>query len=527
MAFAALREELTCSICLNIYEDPILLRCGHNFCRLCINHVFESQEASGVYTCPDCREKFLERPALQSNLKLSNITEHFHSSQPAQAETEIFCSSCIASPVPAVIWCLHCEVSLCDNHLKVHSKSQEHVLMEPCSSLRIRKCPSHQKTLTYYCCDENACICISCLLNGGHKEHQVININEAFKKKTETLRSLMTKGASIKEEVEEHIQSLQMHKQSMLAKKEILTEQVQVTFKDIEKQLDGLAKRILCKITRRGEQTSLSISDLIQQLDIRKDELSRKMCYMEKLCNLTDPLSLLQDQGAEAKYTFDQEDTCKFESVVKMMTAVDDMDENMVSKMVQMGLSEIMGNVSITKYFPANKAAEILLDVNTAANNVFVSGDLKTVSCSELNQGRPETPQRFEECKVLSTRSFTSGQHYWDMDTCKSGGWRVGVAYASVERRGPLAFIGKNKKSFGLRRLGDSYFLRCNDNEIRINHKAMCEKVRVYLDYNAGQVSFYELSDPITLLHTTNTIFTQPLHAVFVVFDNGWVRIRN
>ncbi|XP_075701140.1 E3 ubiquitin/ISG15 ligase TRIM25-like [Rhinoderma darwinii] len=527
MAFAALRDELTCSICLNIYADPVTLRCGHNFCRVCIDRVLDSQETSGVYVCPDCRGEFLERPELQSNLKLCNIAEYFHSTQPAQPEAEVFCSNCIESPVAAVICCLHCEVSLCDNHLKVHSKSQEHVLMEPCSSLRMRKCPSHLKALTYYCCDEKSCICVSCLLNGGHRDHKVININEAFKKKIDKLRCILETGASMREEVEQNIQNLQMHKQSTSAKMASSTEKVDVTFKEIKRQLDVLEKRVQCEIARREEQMSLSVSDLIQKLDIKKDELSKRMCRVDKLCNMTDPLNLLQGQEADVNDFFDLEQTDICERVVRMIKTIDDLEESLIAKIVHTGLSGITGGVGVTKYFPVNEATEILLDINTAANNICVSGDLKTISCSEENQKRPETPERFEDCKVLSTRSFTSGQCYWDMDTCKSGNWRVGVAYASVERRGHLAFIGKNKKSLGLRRLGDSYFLRYNDQEIKINHKAVCQKLRIDLDYDAGQLSFYELRDPITHIYTATITFTQPLYAVFAVYDNGWVRIRN
>ncbi|XP_073537086.1 E3 ubiquitin-protein ligase TRIM39-like [Phyllobates terribilis] len=527
MAFAALKDELTCSICLNIYTDPVLLRCGHNFCRVCIDRVVESQEASEVYSCPDCRGELLEHTALQSNLKLRNIVEYFHSTQPMVPETEIFCSSCIDAPVPAVICCLHCEVSLCENHLRIHSKSQEHVLMEPCSSLRMKKCPAHQKTLTYYCCDENVCICLSCLLNGEHREHQVIDINEAFRKKMDKLRSVITKGALMRVDVDEKIQNLQTHNQDRTAKSANLTEFVNVTFKEINRQLEVVANRVLGEIARREEQTSLSISDLNAQLDRKRSELSRKIRHMDTLCNFADQLNLLQDKKTYVNYFSDLEmmDIC--ERVDKITNAGENFDKGWVLKMVDMGLSEIMDGVGQIKDFPTNKATEILLDVNSASNNICVSGDLRTVSCSEVDQNRPETPERFEDAKVLSTRSFTSGQHYWDMDTCKSGGWRVGVAYASVERRGPLAFIGKNMKSLGLRRFGDNYFIRYKDKEIKIKHKIVCEKIRIDLDYDTGNLSFYELSDPISHIHTSTIAFTQPLHAVFAIYDNGWVRLRN
>ncbi|KAG8538322.1 hypothetical protein GDO81_022855 [Engystomops pustulosus] len=527
MAFAALKEELTCSICLNVYTDPVLLRCGHNFCRVCIDHALDSQEASGGYSCPDCRGGFMERSALQSNRKLCNIVEYLHSTQPAPAEAEIICSNCIESAVPAVISCLHCEVLLCDHHLRVHSKSPEHVLMEPCSAVRIRRCPSHQKALVYYCCDEKSCICVSCLLNGKHMDHQVIDINEAFKKKMETLRSIKAKGAEMVEEVEQKIQTLQAHKKRTLAKSASLIKLNNITFKEIRRQLDVLSKRVQNEIARREEQKSLSISDLIQQLDIMKDDLSRRMRHMEKLCNSTDPLTLLQDGEIDGKYFLDTGHIDLYQQVVTMTNDEDDLDENVISKMTRMGLSGIMGDAGVTKYCPVDEATEIFLDVNTAANNICVSGDLKTASCSDVNRNRPETPERFDDSKVMNTRSFTSGEHYWDMDTSTSGGWRVGVAYASMERRGNISFIGKNSKSLGLRRLGDRYFLRLNDNEIHILHKAKCGKIRIHLDYDAGRVSFYEMSDPMVILYTHNTTFTQPLHAVFSVFENGWVRIRN
>ncbi|XP_077112936.1 E3 ubiquitin-protein ligase TRIM39-like [Ranitomeya variabilis] len=525
MAFAALKDELTCSICLNIYTDPVLLRCGHNFCRVCIDRVVESQEASEVYSCPDCRGQFLECTALQSNLKLCNIVEYFHSTQP---ETEIFCVSCIDAPVPAVICCLHCEVSLCENHLRVHSKSREHVLMEPFRSLRMKKCPSHQKTLAYYCCDENVCICLSCLLNGEHREHQVIDMNEAFRKKMDKLKSVIAKGALIREDVDEKIQNLQTHNQDWTAKSANLTEFVNVTFKEKKRLLEVVANRVLDEIARREEQTSLSISDLKSQLDRKRTELSRKIHHIEKLCNSVDPLNLLQDQKTDNVNYFsdlDMMDICR--RVDKITNDAENFDKVWVLKMVDKGLSEIMDGVGQIKDIPTNKATEILLDINSASNNICVSGDLKTVSCSEVHQNRPETPERFEDAKVISTRSFTSGHHYWDMDTCKSGGWRLGVAYASVERRGPLAIIGKNKKSLGLRRDGDNYFIRYNDKEIKIKHKIVCEKIRIDLNYDAGKLSFYELSDPIAHIHTITIAFTQPLHAAFAVYDKGWVRLRN
>ncbi|XP_075071526.1 E3 ubiquitin-protein ligase TRIM8-like [Mixophyes fleayi] len=202
MASADLRDELNCSICLSIYTDPVTLRCGHNFCRVCIDCVLDTQEWSGVYSCPDCRAESQERPALQKNITLCNIAERFLSTEPEQEETGISCTYCIHSPVPAVKSCLMCEASLCVNHLRVHSKAAEHVITEPNNSLRTRKCSIHMKILEYYCTEDAACICVTCCLAGEHVGHKVEQLHEASKKKKEILRNILEKLLSKRADTE-------------------------------------------------------------------------------------------------------------------------------------------------------------------------------------------------------------------------------------------------------------------------------------------------------------------------------------
>ncbi|XP_075066728.1 E3 ubiquitin/ISG15 ligase TRIM25-like isoform X2 [Mixophyes fleayi] len=295
MASADLRQELKCSICLNIYTDPVTLRCGHNFCRVCIDRVLDTQEGSGVYTCPECRAECQERPALQRNITLCNIVGRFLSTRPDQEETEIFCTYCIHSPVPAAKSCLHCEASLCDNHLRVHSKSAEHVLCDPTTSLGNRKCSVHKELLKYYCTQDAACICVSCNLAGEHRGHRVEMLDEASEKKKEKLENVLQKLTIKREETEKRVQRLQKRRREDQDKAAGVTETVTALFRDIRRQLEDLEKRVLSEISRQEESVSLSVSDLIQQLEIKKDELSRKMRHIEELCNMSDPVTVLQE----------------------------------------------------------------------------------------------------------------------------------------------------------------------------------------------------------------------------------------
>uniref|UniRef100_A0A8C5PS67 Uncharacterized protein n=1 Tax=Leptobrachium leishanense TaxID=445787 RepID=A0A8C5PS67_9ANUR len=457
------------------------------------------------------------------NRKLRNITDSFRFTYPEQEEEEVRipCTYC-DSPVPAVKTCLHCEASLCDKHLKKHSKSEEHVLTEPTTSLENRKCSVHKKVLEYYCCEDTTCICVSCRLDGEHRGHKVETLNEASEKKKETLRNILQNLTSQREETKEKVQNLEKLRRQVQGKAAGVTERVTALIRDIRKQLEALEKRVLSEISRQEEQVSLRVSDLIQQLEIKKEELSRKMGDIEELCNMTNPLIVLQGrESARADYCDAEEDTERPD--IKEVHDVRALDVGLISVTFHAGLSGIVTRISRWRQVPeasdmlldVDTASDMLLDVNTATNYVSVSEDLKTVFWSGIKQSRPETPERFQYYRqVLSSSSFSSGRHYWEVEGSESGWWIVGMAYNSIERGGEQSLIGNNKKSWGLwRNANNQYYVRHDSNIIQLPQTSSCQRLGIFLDYEAGRLSFYELCDPIRHLHTFTAVFTEPLHA--------------
>ncbi|XP_063786688.1 E3 ubiquitin/ISG15 ligase TRIM25-like [Pseudophryne corroboree] len=510
MASADLRQELDCSICLSIYTDPVTLRCGHNFCRVCIDRVLDTQEGAGAYTCPDCRAECQERPVLQRNITLCNIVGSFLSTRPDQQETGIFCTYCVDSPVPAAKSCLLCEASLCDNHLRVHSKSAAHVLCDPTTALGNRKCSVHKKVLEYYCTEDAVCVCVSCSLAGEHRGHHVEMLDETFEKKKEKLKDVLQKLTTKRADTEKRVQSLQERRREDQEKAAGVTETVTALFRDIRRQLEDLEKRVLSEISRQEQRVSLSVSDLIQQLEIKRDELSGKMCHIEELCNMSDPVTVLQEP--------DTGDLCDTEDTERHDTQVHgagDLDVGLISGTLHT-LSDIITGINTGIY--KQEATDLLLDVTTAGNYIQISGDRKTASRSP-NQNRPVTPERFQCNQVISTRGFSSGRHYWEVDVSKSVMWAVGMCYPSIDRGGKKSYIGYNIKSWCLwrKRYSNRYVVMHDSTEIWVADNIPCDRVRVYLDYEAGQLSFYSLCDPIRHLHTYTAALTEPLHAVLWV----------
>ncbi|XP_077327290.1 E3 ubiquitin-protein ligase TRIM11-like [Lithobates pipiens] len=502
MASADLKAELECSVCLDFYIDALTLTCGHNLCRVCFDHVRDTQGGSGGYSCPECRERFLDHSALQGNETVRNIAETFLYGQPNQEESGVFCTHCVDFPVPAVRSCLHCEVSLCDKHLRVHKKSPEHVLCDPTLSMESRKCSVHKKILEYYCTEDETCICISCCMIGEHKGHKMESLYAASEKKKEPLRNVLQKLLTNREETEERVQSLQEHRRKVEEEAAGDTERVTALFRDLRRRLEDLEKRALREISRRAERVSISI----RELEIKKEELSRKLRHIEELCNVTDPLTVLQESDTGDLCDTedgDNEDRERHEELLHDGGGLG------VAGVLHKGLSDIITEVNV--YFPLQGAADILLDVNTAHNNLQISDDGKTVSRSVRNQRRPQAPERFQYCpQVLSSRSFSSGRHYWEVDVGGSDDWVVGMCYPSIDRKGYKSEIGNNNKSWGLDRSGDKYFVIHDSKETLLPTNISSNRVRIDLDYEAGRISFYDLCDPIRHLHTFTTTFTEP-----------------
>ncbi|KAG8540379.1 hypothetical protein GDO81_019413 [Engystomops pustulosus] len=571
MASADLREELLCSICLSLYTDPVTLRCGHNFCRVCIGQYLNAQDRSRDYSCPECRTVYRRRPALQRNITLRNVVERVRSTEPSNEEiTGIRCTYCIHSPVPAVKSCLHCEASLCDDHLRVHSKGPEHVLTDPSTSLENRKCPVHKKILEYYCTEDAACICVTCSLDGEHRGHQVETLDEASEKKKKKLRDVLQKMTTKREKTEKRLEESRRKAQEKASGE---AERVTALFKDIRKWLDDLKKRILSEVSRQEMHASFLMSDVIQELEIKKDKLSRKMKDIEELCNMTDPLTVLQEPDTgdlcDPEEGGDEEDTGGHDGGEEDTGGHDkthDINMDIIAWMLHEGFSDIKRNletilpskfdllgpqypnvsqtqdvsVSGTKNVKDTIMAagdggiygegpvDILLDINTAYNNLLISNDLKTANWTDINQNRPDTAERFQYYpQVMSSRGFTSGRHYWDVEIRRSGMWRVGMCYPSIDRRGNQSGIGDNNKSWGLCAglINRTCYIVVHDQEvIKLPQQCCQDRFRISLDYEAGKLSFYELCDPIRHLHTFTTTFTEPLHAVWNI-GGGHIQI--
>uniref|UniRef100_A0A673GSM0 Uncharacterized protein n=1 Tax=Sinocyclocheilus rhinocerous TaxID=307959 RepID=A0A673GSM0_9TELE len=180
-----LNEELQCSICLDVFTDPVTTPCGHNFCRTCLNKCWTNTQTC---FCPLCKEKFSRRPDLKINTTLREATPFSsppasaHSSQPPLTleRSEGFCDFCDERKQKAVKSCLTCQSSYCETHLEPHlrlPRLKKHTLINAVENLEDYICQKHERPLELFCRDDQTCVCLSCT-EGDHRTHNTVPIEE-------------------------------------------------------------------------------------------------------------------------------------------------------------------------------------------------------------------------------------------------------------------------------------------------------------------------------------------------------------
>ncbi|XP_056623813.1 NACHT, LRR and PYD domains-containing protein 3-like [Triplophysa dalaica] len=173
---------------------------------------------------------------------------------------------------------------------------------------------------------------------------------------------------------------------------------------------------------------------------------------------------------------------------------------------------------------------DLTLDPNTANTKLILSEENRKITGVRKRQSYPDHPDRFDRPQVLCRESLT-GRCYWEAEWSGSAIY-ISVSYKSINRKGTS---DDNNNMFGFN--VNSWSLSCSDDNFTALHNknravievssGVCKRVGVYVDWSAGTLSFYSVSDTHTLthLHTFYTTFTEPLCAGFHVFSNSSVSL--
>ncbi|XP_006885588.1 PREDICTED: E3 ubiquitin-protein ligase TRIM68 [Elephantulus edwardii] len=433
----AMVEEVACPICMTFLKEPVNIDCGHSFCHSCLSGLWkapgESQDWS--YTCPLCRAPVHPRN-LRPNWQLANVVEKIR---------------LLGFP--------------------------------PGMGLKTDMCELHKESLKLFCKEDSLIMCEACSQSQEHKTHSIVPMEdvaweykwklhealEHLRKEQEAAWKLEVgerkRTATWKIQVETRKQSIiwEFEKyQRLLKKKQIPSQQLEVE-----------AAAALASLVQEEQETmrklELNHDKLVQQSRV----LWRMIAELEE--RFQRPLRWML-QGIQEILN---------RSKAWILQQSEPVSLELKTECRVPGLREILKTY----------AADVYLDPDTAYPRLIVSEDRKSVCYGDTKQNLPDNPERFYRYNiVLGSQYISSGQHYWEVEVGNRSEWGLGLCKEDVDRK-EVVYLSPHYGFWVIRlRKGDEYRAGTDEYPL-LSISVPPRRVGVFLDYEAHDISFYNVTD--------------------------------
>ncbi|TDH03560.1 hypothetical protein EPR50_G00164960 [Perca flavescens] len=526
-------QELTCSICLDLFNQPVSTPCGHNFCQACIGGYWASGAAC---TCPLCKRQFDERPQLSVNKVFALIAEKFKvirygaaglpssvgNGTPAPAVTPddpsmvavapgddvVWCDVCTGLKQPAVSSCLTCTASYCSLHLQPHHSTPfyaKHPLMAPQDALRGRTCRVHRRLLEVYCRTCERCICALCVLD-EHRIHKTVSVQtERLTKQKQVAR---TEQEILNRIGQKEIHVTQLKRKLDAAKSYADGErgEVEQLLDDVAVSLDRIRSRVVGGIQIQLDGVMEKGTGLVRRLEAELSQLTERRAELEKQAVSQDHIGFLQSLDCAAAPLAEDQDADLDEefSEFSLSFQLDDVKNSLADIRDRMDLIRMGGGPTPRGGSGHKKVRVYMEDVAlnpvTAYPFLILSSDRKQVKRGETLQFFRSSPQRYDvwSC-VLAKEGYATGRHYWEVFVGESKDWKLGVVTETASRKG-LFDMSPSNGYYALWWGGGQ--LRAHGPSLSVGRCVFCAggageeppeaaSGGVFLDVDEGHVTFY------------------------------------
>ncbi|XP_045562275.1 tripartite motif-containing protein 16 [Salmo salar] len=527
------QDQFCCFVCLDLLKEPVVIPCGHSYCRSCIEDCWDKDVEQEVYSCPQCRENFTPRPTLRKNNILAELVEKLKKTGLQAAPPPALCCAgagdvtCDVCPgtrkQKALMSCLACVDSYCETHLKPHYESpafKKHKLVKATAQLQEKICSHHGNLLEVYCRTDQQCICLLCVMD-EHKGHDTVS---AAAERTEKQRQL---GMS-QQKVQQRFQELQQAVESFKRSAQAAVEDSDQIFTELIRSIERRSSEVK-ELIRAQEKAQVSQAEgLLEQL---KQEMRKRSTELEQLSHTEDHIHFLQSYQSLSSISVSSDLPSIVVSPLQYFGDVSKTVSELREKLEDFLKGEwtkISTTVNIVDVLlpPEPKTREQLLqyscqltlDPNTANTLLSLSEGNRKVTCTDKDRTYPDHGDRFTKQRQVLCREGLSGRCYWEVKW--TGDVYTAVSYKDISRTGSGGGFGHNNKSWSLQYDRGSYCFRHNNVLTKVSGP-QSSRVGVYLDHKAGTLSFYSVSDTMTLLHSVQTTFTQPLYPGFRLYGTA------
>ncbi|XP_067248926.1 E3 ubiquitin-protein ligase TRIM65-like [Chanodichthys erythropterus] len=498
------QDEFMCSVCLDLLKDPVAIPCGHSYCKICITGFWDQEDQMRVYSCPQCRQTFSPRPALAKNTILAEMVEKLKK---------------IKLPADCYTGAGDVQYDACTG--------RKHNLIEATGRLQEMICTKHDKILEVFCRTDQECICVLCTMD-EHKNHDTVSVaaqrTEKQHQLKETQRWFQQRIQQREKDLQQLREAVESHKRSAQTAVEdserIFTELI----RSIERSRSEATQRI-----RDQEKTAVSRAEgRLERLEQEINDLRRRDAELEQLSHTQDHIHFLQSfQSLSAPpestdINYDPFSSLySFDGVRESARQLRDKLEDFCKE----ELKKISDRVTFTNIVPRTRndflqySHQFNLDLNTVNKRLHLSEKNRVITFTNTVQLYPDHPDRFDNVYQVLCRESVCGRCYWEIEW-SGNDVRISVSYKSISRkgRGKVCVFGRNDQSWSLFCSSSSYSFRHNNIQTKLPVMSISSRIGVYVDHSAGTLSFYSVSgDTMSLIHTVQTTFTQPLYPGFNV----------
>ncbi|XP_015230881.1 PREDICTED: tripartite motif-containing protein 16-like [Cyprinodon variegatus] len=527
------RESFSCSICLDLLRDPVTILCGHSYCMKCIENFWDEEDEKGVHSCPQCSQTFKPRPTLVKNIMLEALTEQMKMIAIRAAPTDqsyaglndTACDICPGRGLKAIKSCLMCLLSYCENHLQPHydvARLKKHQLVDPSFQFHENICSRHDEVMKMFCRTDQRSICYVCTVD-EHKGHDIVS-GEA--ERMEKQKKLEVRREEIQQKIKEREKDFKLLQQEMEAIIVSAEKAVQVNktiFTEVIYLLQQRSFELSQQIRSQQDLEVSRVKDLQEKLEQEICELKKKDFELQHLSQTEDHNHFFLNFSSLSSLSEpDYSSTIKvchpryFKDVIAAVSELGDQFQDTLRRKwadISLRVTEVDVLLSEPEPDPKKRSGflkftkKISLDPKTAHKQLLLDEGNRRITL--MSQTSPDHPERFSvPFQILSRQSLT-GRCYWEVKLGGLGGY-VAVAYKEVYKADTE--FGANDKSWALfSSLNKNIFLH---NKIQtLIPGSKFSRIGVYVNQRAGTLSFYNVSENMTLLHRVQTTFTQPLYA--------------
>ncbi|KAI7810044.1 putative tripartite motif-containing protein 16-like, partial [Triplophysa rosa] len=530
-----------------VFHGFVISSAGHSFCMSCITDCWNQEDQKRVYSCPQCRQTFTPRPALGKNVILAEMVEKLKKTKlqtdraaPSYAGPEdVKCDVCTGRKHKASKSCLVCLNSYW-RHEELQS-GERHKVTEATGRLQEMICSQHDRLLEVFCRTDQRCVCLLCTMD-EHKNHDTVSAAAERTEKQKLLEDNQRKHQQRIQEKEKKLQDLREAVKTHKSSAQTAVEDTERIFTELIRSIERRRSEVI-QLIRDQEKTAVSRAEgLLKELEQEIDDLRRGHDEMEQLSHTEHHISFLQSfqslsESPGSTDSITVSSLLLFDDVGKSVTQLKEKVEDVCKEEIE----KISDKVSYIEIIPTKVPktrvefqqyfCQLSLDPNTAHTNIYLSEGNRAATGTKTVQPYPDHPDRFDHYHQVLCRESVCGRCYWEVEW-SGDSVEISVSYKSIRRK-CVDVVDTDECGFG----DDvqSWSLECSPSECSLWHNNIYTElpvvssscIGVYVDHSAGILSFYSVSDTMTLIHRVHTTFTQPIYPGFVLNKSSTVKLRD